>query len=83
MILKNLQIQHKDYWRAEPQQHDYQGKIEFFNQKGEALTIILTEEQLHEVVDICTSAIVKAAQAAADSIKGSFMPMIEAPKTGE
>lgn len=74
MKLKNLQIQHKQYYTANPTEDKYSGKVEFFNEKGEALTIVLRDDQLEEIVELCGSAIISAAKEAAQSIVSSISP---------
>ena len=83
MKLKNLNIQHKQYYSSNPTEDKYSGKVEFFNEKGEAITIILRDDQLEGIVELCGSAIVSAAKEAAQSIAASIIPalQIEAPKS--
>src|ERR1700722_17836096 len=77
MKLKNLQIQHKQYYSPAPTEDKYTGKVEFFNEKGEALTIILRDEQLAGIVELCSAGIVSAAKEAAQSIVAAFNPVLQ------
>ena len=81
MQLKRLQITHKEYYTDKPQRNEYDGKVEFFNQKGDALTIILTTDQLAGIVEICSGAIVTAAKEAAQSIVASLTPALQIEAT--
>lgn len=77
MKLKNLQIQHKEYWKESPTIEQYTGKVQFFNIKGEALTIQLREDQLAGIVELCSAVIVKAAQEASQSIVASVNGLLQ------
>lgn len=77
MRLKNLEIKHKQYYSDNPTEAKYNGKVEFFNEKGEALTIVLREEQLAGIVELCSAGIVAAAKEATQSIISTFNPALQ------
>lgn len=77
MRLKKLEIQHTEYYASAPTGNKYKGKIEFFNEKGEGLTINLTEEQLAGIVELCAGGIISAAKEAAQSITASINPVLQ------
>lgn len=81
MKLRALEIKHVNYYSDKPTADRYTGKVSFFNEKGEGLNLILREEQLAGIVDICATGIVKAATEASQSIIASLNPalQIEAP----
>lgn len=74
MKLKNLQIQHQQYYSSSITQDKYNGKVEFFNEQGAALTIVLRDDQMAGIVEICGEALVKAAKEASQSIITSLTP---------
>lgn len=77
MKLKSLSISHHESWRDKPDGDKYNGKVEFFNAKGESLTIQLREDQLAGIVEVCSAGIVQAAQEAAQSIVASLNPVLQ------
>ena len=77
MKLKVLHIQHKQYYSEKPTEDKYDAKVEFFNEKGEALTIRLREDQLLGIVELCSAGLVKAAQEASQSIIASLNPVLQ------
>jgi len=77
MKLKNLEIKHRQYYSDKPTEEKYSGKVEFFNEKGEALTIVLREDQLAGIVELCSTGIVSAAKEAAQSIVASIKPALQ------
>lgn len=77
MKLRDLTIRHDESWRDNPVGDKYNGTVQFFNEKGESLTIKLRDDQLAGIVELCSEAIVKAAQDAAASIVASLNPTLQ------
>lgn len=77
MKLKCIEIKHKQYYSDKPTEDKYEGKIAFFNEKGEGLQIVLREDQLAGIVEICSAGIVSAAKEAAQSIVASLTPTLQ------
>ncbi len=77
MKLRKLEIQHVNYYSDKPSCDKYEGKISFFNEKGEGLTIVLREDQLAGIVEICSAGIVTAAKEAAQGIVSSLNPALQ------
>lgn len=77
MKLKLLEIYHTERYHSKPTGDKYTGKVEFFNEKGNGLTITLTEQQLEGIVGICAQAISLAADEAAKSIIASLTPSLQ------
>lgn len=77
MKLRTLEIKHENYYTDKPSVGRYQGKISFFNEKGEGMTIVLREDQLAGIVEICAEGLVSAAKEAAQSIVTSLNPVLQ------
>jgi hypothetical protein len=77
MKLRKLEIQHVNYYSDKPTTDRYEGKISFFNEKGEGLTVVLREDQLLGIVELCANGMVKAAQEATQSIVASLNPILQ------
>ena len=77
MKLKALHIQHKQYYASRITDDKYDAKVEFFNDKGEALSICLREDQLLGIVELCSAGLIKAAQEASQSIIASLNPVLQ------
>jgi len=72
MKLRELTIKHQQYYADKPTTDKYNGKITFFNEKGEAMTIMLREDQLLGIVELCALSIKQATNEAAQSIISSL-----------
>lgn len=77
MKLRTLEIQHENYYSDKPSTDRYKGKVSFFNEKGEGMTIVLREDQLAGIVEICAGGLVSAAKEAAQSIITSMNPVLQ------
>ena len=77
MKLKRLEIRHEQYYAEKPSNDKYTGKVEFFNEKGEAMAINLREDQLAGIVELCSAGIIKVAQEASQSIIASINPALQ------
>lgn len=77
MKLKSLEIKHLEYYSEKPSTDRYKGKIEFFNEEGDAMTIALREDQLAGIVELCAGSIVSAAQENAQAIVTSMNPILQ------
>ena len=77
MKLKTIEIKHKQYYQDKPTEDKYEGKVSFFNEKGESLQIVLREDQLAGIVDLCAAGIVQAAKEASQSIVASMTPALQ------
>jgi hypothetical protein len=77
MKLKSLEIKHQQYYSANPTDGKYAGKIEFFNDQGAALTVVLREDQLAGIVELCSAGIINAAKEAAQAIVATFNPVLQ------
>lgn len=77
MQLKELQIRHQQYYSDKPLTDKYEGKVSFFNMKGEAMTVVLREDQLQGILEICGNGLVAAAKEAAHSIVASVNPVLQ------
>lgn len=77
MKLKHLEIKHKQYYSSKPDKDEYDGSIEFFNQDGHAMKIVLNEEQMAAIVGLAAEAIVDATKMAAQAIVTSFKPHLQ------
>ena len=77
MKLRKLEIRHVNYYTDKPTTDRYEGKISFFNEKGEGLTIVLREEQLLGIVELCANGMVTAAKEATQSIVSSLNPLLQ------
>lgn len=77
MRLKELNIQHENYYSDKPSSDRYKGKVSFFNEKGESLGINLREDQIAGIVEICAGGIITSAKEAAQSIVASVTPDLQ------
>ena len=77
MKLRTLEIKHEHYYNDQPRTDKYIGKISFFNEKGEGMTIILRDDQLASIVELCADSLVNATKEAAQSIVASLNPTLQ------
>jgi len=79
MRLKQLTIYHENRYSTNPQGSNYEGEVEFFNDKGMALKVKLQEHHLNGIFELCAGALSQAASEACQSIIAETLPALTQP----